>query len=318
VQWGYGAMGCARWKEARLKDVLDKVGLKKEAIEIAFNGAEGPAFEKTPDFIKSLPVWKARLTELRKEARRRAVSPGEYKKRQNEIDEVESALSEARDKIKSIQIAVRKLERIARNLPPRTQHEALSLKIEGLSSVPLLPPEAAQQRIKAQIDHDTAEADLAAAKDEIETLQSRITAIVLDTKTLEHRAEIERLTAQRAVIENAELDLPKREAERSQHYVTARDLLANAELSGTPEDLDKVLPSALKRKAISTLADVGTKLNAQIATAMANVESAEEALGKAKQQAEQITKPADIGSLPTAQPHPAKPSKIRDVISSER
>jgi len=34
VEWGYGAMGCARWKGARLKDLLDKVGLKKEAIEI--------------------------------------------------------------------------------------------------------------------------------------------------------------------------------------------------------------------------------------------------------------------------------------------
>jgi len=59
VEWGYGAMGCARWKGARLKDVLDKVGLKKEAIEVAFNGADGPAFDKTPDFIKSLPLWKA-------------------------------------------------------------------------------------------------------------------------------------------------------------------------------------------------------------------------------------------------------------------
>jgi DMSO/TMAO reductase YedYZ molybdopterin-dependent catalytic subunit len=59
VEWGYGAMGCARWKGARLKDLLDKVGLKSEAIEIAFNGADGPAYEKTPDFIKSLPVWKA-------------------------------------------------------------------------------------------------------------------------------------------------------------------------------------------------------------------------------------------------------------------
>jgi DMSO/TMAO reductase YedYZ molybdopterin-dependent catalytic subunit len=59
VEWGYGAMGCARWKGARLKDVLDKVGLKKEAIEISFNGAEGPAYDKTPDFIKSIPVWKA-------------------------------------------------------------------------------------------------------------------------------------------------------------------------------------------------------------------------------------------------------------------
>jgi sulfite dehydrogenase (cytochrome) subunit A len=28
VQWGSGAMGCARWKGARLKDVLDLAGLK--------------------------------------------------------------------------------------------------------------------------------------------------------------------------------------------------------------------------------------------------------------------------------------------------
>ena len=59
VEWGYGAMGCARWKGARLKDLLDKVGIKKEAIEVVFNGADGPIVEKTPDFIKSIPVWKA-------------------------------------------------------------------------------------------------------------------------------------------------------------------------------------------------------------------------------------------------------------------
>jgi DMSO/TMAO reductase YedYZ molybdopterin-dependent catalytic subunit len=59
VQWGYGAMGCARWKGARLKDLLDKVGIKKEALEVAFNGADGPVFDKTPDFIKSLPLWRA-------------------------------------------------------------------------------------------------------------------------------------------------------------------------------------------------------------------------------------------------------------------
>jgi DMSO/TMAO reductase YedYZ molybdopterin-dependent catalytic subunit len=59
VQWGYGAMGCARWKGVRLKDVLDKVGIKKECIEIALNGADGPVFDKTPDFIKSIPIWRA-------------------------------------------------------------------------------------------------------------------------------------------------------------------------------------------------------------------------------------------------------------------
>ncbi len=59
VEWGYGAMGCARWKGARLKDVLEKVGVKKEAVEIVFDGADGPILEKTRDFIKSIPVWKA-------------------------------------------------------------------------------------------------------------------------------------------------------------------------------------------------------------------------------------------------------------------
>jgi DMSO/TMAO reductase YedYZ molybdopterin-dependent catalytic subunit len=59
VQWGNGAIGCARWKGARLKDVLDMVGLNKDAVEVVFNGADGPVLDKTPDFAKSLPVWKA-------------------------------------------------------------------------------------------------------------------------------------------------------------------------------------------------------------------------------------------------------------------
>ena len=59
VEWGYGAMGNARWKGARLKDILERAGLGKDAVEIAFDGADGPAVDKTPDFVKSLPVWKA-------------------------------------------------------------------------------------------------------------------------------------------------------------------------------------------------------------------------------------------------------------------
>ena len=51
VEWGYGAMGCARWKGARLKDVLDRAGLKKEAIEIVVSGTDKGAVDKTPQFI---------------------------------------------------------------------------------------------------------------------------------------------------------------------------------------------------------------------------------------------------------------------------
>ncbi|HET9037215.1 MAG TPA: molybdopterin-dependent oxidoreductase, partial [Myxococcaceae bacterium] len=59
VEWGVGAMGNARWKGVRLKDVLAKAGLKKEALEVAFNGADQGSLDATPDFVKSIPVWKA-------------------------------------------------------------------------------------------------------------------------------------------------------------------------------------------------------------------------------------------------------------------
>jgi DMSO/TMAO reductase YedYZ molybdopterin-dependent catalytic subunit len=59
VEWGIGAMGNARWKGVRLKDILAKAGLKKEAVEVVFHGADGPPLDATPDFVKSLPVWKA-------------------------------------------------------------------------------------------------------------------------------------------------------------------------------------------------------------------------------------------------------------------
>lgn len=59
VQWGYGAMGNARWKGVRLKDILARAGLKKDAVEVAFNGSDMPPLEATPRFVKSLPAWKA-------------------------------------------------------------------------------------------------------------------------------------------------------------------------------------------------------------------------------------------------------------------
>ncbi|MEY2626024.1 MAG: sulfite:cytochrome c oxidoreductase subunit [Pseudomonadota bacterium] len=59
LQWGHGAMGNARWRGVRLADVLARAGLKTSALEIAFDAADAPPLEGTPDFIKSLPISKA-------------------------------------------------------------------------------------------------------------------------------------------------------------------------------------------------------------------------------------------------------------------
>jgi DMSO/TMAO reductase YedYZ molybdopterin-dependent catalytic subunit len=55
-QLGNGAMGNARWKGVRLKDVLGKAGVAAGARQVTFNGLDQPVLEKTPDFIKALDV----------------------------------------------------------------------------------------------------------------------------------------------------------------------------------------------------------------------------------------------------------------------
>ncbi len=56
VEWGVGAMGNAVWRGVRLRDVLAKAGLKGKALEVVFDGSDHPPLDKTPDFVKSLPL----------------------------------------------------------------------------------------------------------------------------------------------------------------------------------------------------------------------------------------------------------------------
>jgi len=59
VQWGLGAVGNARWRGVRLKDILRRANVRAETVEIVVNGADGPVVEGTPDFVKSIPIDKA-------------------------------------------------------------------------------------------------------------------------------------------------------------------------------------------------------------------------------------------------------------------
>ncbi|MGC2063159.1 MAG: molybdopterin-dependent oxidoreductase, partial [Thermodesulfovibrionales bacterium] len=58
-QWGHGAMGNVTWTGVRLRDILQKAGIKAGSVDIAFNGLDSAPLPKVPDFVKSLPVDKA-------------------------------------------------------------------------------------------------------------------------------------------------------------------------------------------------------------------------------------------------------------------
>jgi sulfite dehydrogenase len=55
-QWANGAMGNAAWTGVSLREVLDRAGLRKGAVEVNFNGLDQPVLPATPDLVKSLTV----------------------------------------------------------------------------------------------------------------------------------------------------------------------------------------------------------------------------------------------------------------------
>ena len=59
-QWANGAMGNALWTGVRLKDVLDKAGVKPGAVQVRFKGLEEPVVADAPHFMKSLDIDHAR------------------------------------------------------------------------------------------------------------------------------------------------------------------------------------------------------------------------------------------------------------------
>lgn len=63
-QLANGAMGNARWRGVRLKDVLDKAGVQAGAKQVVANGLDTPPTPQTPDFIKALDLDHARDGEV--------------------------------------------------------------------------------------------------------------------------------------------------------------------------------------------------------------------------------------------------------------
>jgi DMSO/TMAO reductase YedYZ molybdopterin-dependent catalytic subunit len=64
AQWSNGAMGNAKWMGVRLKDVLDRAGVKAVAVQVRFNGLDEPVVDGAPDFMKSLDIDHARDGEV--------------------------------------------------------------------------------------------------------------------------------------------------------------------------------------------------------------------------------------------------------------
>jgi DMSO/TMAO reductase YedYZ molybdopterin-dependent catalytic subunit len=63
-QWANSAMGNARWTGVRLRDVLDRAGVRAGAVQVRFAGLDEPVLPDAPKFMKSLAIDHARDGEV--------------------------------------------------------------------------------------------------------------------------------------------------------------------------------------------------------------------------------------------------------------
>jgi DMSO/TMAO reductase YedYZ molybdopterin-dependent catalytic subunit len=59
VQWERGAVGNAQWTGVRLRDVLQRAGVKPQGVHVQLQGADRPALATVPLFTRSIPLAKA-------------------------------------------------------------------------------------------------------------------------------------------------------------------------------------------------------------------------------------------------------------------
>jgi DMSO/TMAO reductase YedYZ molybdopterin-dependent catalytic subunit len=64
AQWANGGMSNALWTGVRLRDVLDRAGVRAGAIQVRFGGVDEPVIPEAPKFLKSLPIDHARDDEV--------------------------------------------------------------------------------------------------------------------------------------------------------------------------------------------------------------------------------------------------------------
>lgn len=64
AQWGPGAMGNAKWRGIRLRDLLDAAGVNADAKFVRFGGLDEPLVAEAPAYRKSIPIDVARRDDV--------------------------------------------------------------------------------------------------------------------------------------------------------------------------------------------------------------------------------------------------------------
>lgn len=133
------------------------------------------------------------LEEKRRLARETTVRTYAWEQAERAKRQAEAKHETVRHELKALREEHRRLSRVKANLPLATERAGKLLELEGLTDVPLLPPEAKTERIETMERLRAALKSQREAQEHLDELRAKRSPIAVREALLEHAATIERL-----------------------------------------------------------------------------------------------------------------------------
>lgn len=202
-----------------------------------------------------------RLSELEKKARDAALPAQEWRRVERELEELEERRSALAAERQELEVELAKLQRIAQVLPKIGLFEERQREREALVDVPLLAPDAAEQRRLALRLLDEAARERDKCDKQLATLRARLTALPGSDAILEAEPRIVALKERLAGHRRDREELPELDRELERLERERVKLEGSVERSSTPS----VKPRRTVKLRLQTLARRHDALRAELA-----------------------------------------------------
>lgn len=276
-----------------LRGLLDT--LDKEAKSLVGDG------KGTRKVSEALKLWKER----QREAEERAVPHRDWQAAEDALAKATASLAAVRDEIDTLRIEAARLQRVRLVAPVLAGLDAGRATLEALADAPRLPADAEERLKRARAAADLATRDAARETAEAARLTAEHDALARAPTILAAQDAIDRLSERRAVIVQAEEDLPsvRDEAERLRSAVAAA--VAELGTGQTAEGAAEAVPPQAARAAVQRLVLEDASLAAAAEAAARNRDAAV------------VRRDAAERDL-RAQPAPPDPALLRATIEKAR
>ena len=267
------------------------VGLRKRVEALS---AEREELFTARGRTKVLNTLITRYGDLRKGARDRMLSPAEYRRIEAERSRLKGEVDRLRREQEEADREIRTGERILRILPKKARYRILMERLEALSSVPLLPQEAFDRRIRAESLLRAASEEVVRLDRSLADLHAKREASPVEESLTPLERELELLEGRRGAIAQSQSELPRRREEGERLRQEVARLMEGLGWGEDPSSLPDLLPSEARLKTIESLLEKKTGLDSLREESLRTLKRAENDLALLQQGMADLAAPPDL------------------------